>query len=960
MDNQSQLNIWNGIVEYARNNDINLTAYFGTYQMTTNDIASHFDTCFEAIRKSDSLDGLIILSGYIAHIINNDVFEKYITTLPPSLPLVSVSYVIPGVPSVIVDNLSGMYSAVDHLIKVHGKKNIAFIKGPDGHIEAEDRLRGYKNALEANGIPFDNKLIFPGNFDQNSGRNAVDKIIKNPSLSVEAITASNDASAVGVLRELALHNLSAPADFAVTGFDDIKGSAVYIPSISTAQQNFHKFGLTGAELLLKQIRGEPVDEIIKMPPVFITRQSCGCIEEGFNSTALKCEENKDKSDSLSSYILTKMPGIFKKDIPESQINKWAVSITEKIKNRPFIEKELVSLLNEILISYSNYSKDYEVWNEVINIISLGTELFCDEVESLDSIRTALTFGTTFIYNIPFKEREYREIVQEDNRWRLKRVAGNLDLIFDIDLLAEELYNRLPSISINTILIGLYRNPIKNNETDSERTYNTLIGFDDDKIIKIINSNDKSISFADYSLIEEFDYEKERRELFFIPLFFRDEEFGVMLMPFDHNITIDTYETLRINISTTIKGAELVNEIKKQNDLLKSALASANEANNAKSNFLSSMSHEIRTPLNAIIGMTIIGKKGKSFGEKDNALHKIGEASAHLLGVINDILDMSKIEANKLVLAPINFEFDHMLQKVMTVVNFRIEECKQSFSMNIDKSIPRYIIADEQRLMQVITNLMSNAVKFTPENGKIHIDASMYCETDEGCELCISVKDSGIGISTEQQERLFQAFEQADSGTTREYGGTGLGLVISRNIIELMGGRIWIESELGKGAKFIFTIKVLRGEAKKGDDEDSESPDEVTAYVDGEFAGKSLLIAEDMEINREIMMSLLDGTGLIVECVENGQEAVERVESSHDKYDIIFMDVQMPKMDGYDATRAIRALPFMKDKKLPIIAMTANVFKSDIDKCIESGMDAHLGKPIDFEKVISILRKYLYA
>jgi signal transduction histidine kinase/ABC-type amino acid transport substrate-binding protein/ActR/RegA family two-component response regulator len=384
------------------------------------------------------------------------------------------------------------------------------------------------------------------------------------------------------------------------------------------------------------------------------------------------------------------------------------------------------------------------------------------------------------------------------------------------------------------------------------------------------------------------------------------------------------------------------------------------SNRAKSVFLANMSHEIRTPLNAIIGMAEICKTAKDVERKDYALGKIMDASTHLLGVVSDVLDMSKIEANKLELSPVRYEFEKMLQKITTVVNFRADEKRQKLLVDVDENIPRYLIGDDQRLAQVIMNLLSNAMKFTPEGGEIRLNASFLREKDGVCELRIEVADSGIGISPEQHERLFSAFEQADSNTSRRFGGTGLGLTISKRIIELMGGRIWLMSEPGKGARFFFTIKTQRGD-ERYDDEQIEETNAQTAESENEFAGKRLLLVEDVAINREIIITLLEDTGIIIDTAENGQKALDMVSADPDKYDAIFMDIQMPKMDGYEATRSIRALMAAqkRKRKLPIIAMTANVFKEDIDACIAAGMDDHMGKPIDIDDMFLKMRKYLY-
>jgi signal transduction histidine kinase/CheY-like chemotaxis protein len=513
---------------------------------------------------------------------------------------------------------------------------------------------------------------------------------------------------------------------------------------------------------------------------------------------------------------------------------------------------------------------------------------------------------------------------------------------------------------------------------------------------------------------------------------------------------------------------------------------AENANRAKSEFLANMSHEIRTPMNAIIGMTVIGKTAVDLEKKDYAFGKIESASTHLLGIINDILDMSKIEAGKFELSLVEFNFEKLLQRVVNVVTFRTEERRQRLSVHIDENIPDTLVGDDQRLAQVIANLLSNAVKFTPEGGAIRLSARHEEGDGDSVVLRIEVSDTGIGISAEQQPRLFQAFLQAESSTARKFGGTGLGLAISKRIVAMMGGEIRVESVPNQGSTFIFTIRAGRGTgaprkaapsalrwagirvlvvddvpdvlqyfaeiAKKNGfvcdtaSSDQEALDKIvrnapydmyfiawgvpgvdgleltrrirtnrdklaiiaiassmewhaleheakdagvdtflarplfpSSIVDcineclglksdakeegippecGSLTGHCVLLAEDVELNREIVLALLGPTGLTIDCAENGATAVRMFNAAPDRYGLIFMDVQMPEMDGYEATRRIRALDSPLAGQVPIVAMTANVFREDVEKCLAAGMNGHVGKPLNLSEVLEKLHQYL--
>jgi signal transduction histidine kinase/HAMP domain-containing protein len=387
--------------------------------------------------------------------------------------------------------------------------------------------------------------------------------------------------------------------------------------------------------------------------------------------------------------------------------------------------------------------------------------------------------------------------------------------------------------------------------------------------------------------------------------------------------------------------------------LEKAVNDANRANEYKSDFLARMSHEIRTPMNAIIGMTNIvskklaGEAGVSAGILSN-LRQIEDSSYHLLGLLNDILDFSKIDAGKIELSSETVGIHRLANTVASIIMARCSEKNITFKMDIDVSENVFVETDPLRLRQVLINLLGNSVKFTPELGTIVLRVSRKDSRDGKSLFDFSVSDSGVGISEEVMKNLFNPFEQGGAGVAKRYGGTGLGLAISRSIVRMMGGDITVESRPGEGSTFRFGLWMT--------ETTEEDREEEPAVVDarGRFAGKRALLVDDVAINRIIAMDLLEFTGLDIDEAEDGEQAVKIFEASPlNTYDIIYMDVQMPKMDGYEASTRIRAMDRQDAKTVPIVALTANAFKEDIDNALKNGMNAHLAKPLDVQKLIKV-------
>jgi len=388
--------------------------------------------------------------------------------------------------------------------------------------------------------------------------------------------------------------------------------------------------------------------------------------------------------------------------------------------------------------------------------------------------------------------------------------------------------------------------------------------------------------------------------------------------------------------------------------LKRSREEALAASQAKSSFLSNMSHEIRTPMNAIIGMSTIGRKENSIDGKNEAFDKIRTASAHLLGIINDILDISKIESGKMELSLISFVFHDTMDRVINVSAVRMHEKKQTFLVHVDPEIPSYLYGDDQRLAQIMTNILSNATKFTPEYGKITLSVELIDKQSDKCTIQVSVKDTGIGMTEDEQSKLFNIFQQAEAGISRKFGGSGLGLSISKRLIEAMGGKIWMKSEKGHGSEFTFVVSFIISDLSRT----NTSAGNCALESDVDFTGKTVLIVDDIDINLEIAKALLEPMGLKTITATNGKDAVDSFIKNSDCCDLILMDMQMPEIDGLQATQLIRGLKTEKAASIPIIAMTANVFKEDVGRCLAAGMNGHLGKPIEIAEITKVLANYL--
>ncbi len=555
LEESCQSKVWRGIEKYARKNNIDVTAYLSTFQQKDGNLQEHYSVVFDAALQNKTIDGLIIFSGFIAEDIGTEALASFVKKCN-NLPVVSLAMSFPEVPSLLVDNRSGMYDAVSHLISEHSFKNIAFVKGPEDHEEANARFNGYCDALNDGGIPFSGDRILPGHFSLWGGEEAVEELYDKRKLHVDAFACADDETAIGVIKELSRRGIRTPEDVAVVGFDDEEYAEIITPSLTTVRQPFYELGVQSIVRLIDQIECRPTASVELLPTQAVIRQSCGCVTE-----VEKPHFDRHTGSSYQKYILEQSMLLFPTSIDRGLLHDWINRISREI-SEDFSSHAFLETVDRVLIDFRAVSSKLTIWKRFFEILlqSLRNEsrfriIYPDLAEA---ILQAIELVDCAI----LRDEKYNTLKSSETQWEIRGVAQELVTSFNIESLSEKLKNGAKELDIPSVMVFLYNEPCSYSNWTRPEYITYSFGFDVDGDVRE-DLHQLLLPTDEINDLVKVLQHSRRTSLFYMPLFFGEEQIGIMLMGYNHKSPLDLYEAIRINVATALKGADLFEKIEHQ-------------------------------------------------------------------------------------------------------------------------------------------------------------------------------------------------------------------------------------------------------------------------------------------------------------------------------------------------------------------------------------------------------------
>lgn len=803
--------IWAAVASVAQAQDVNLICFPGKPLHSPHGFEAQSNVLYDLVNEEE-LDGLVIWLAALTH--QADLKEvKQFCARYRSFPIVTVGVLVKDIPGVLVDNYQGMRDVITHLIDEHGHSRIAFIRGPELHQEAEDRYRAYVNVLADYGIPFDPDLVVVGDFRESGGVAAIDVLVDQRKVRFDALVAASDNMAVGAMNMLQARGIRIPADVAIASLNDESQSEIATPPLTTSSLRFYEQACRAAEMVLALLQGEQVPQQVILPSRLLTRQSCGCPDPlAIQATEKTILFHGVTIDAILAgqrgHILTAMlqsVEILSASFDAVWVERLLDAFTNEIVYR--MGGAFLRVLEEALRQSAAAGGKLSRWHGAITLLRHHILPCLENAEIVRRAETLWQQAQLMIGETAQRAQAYQALQTKQRASTLAEINQMLSATLGISELTDVLAHVLPQLNISSCYLSLYEDP----KLLTGRS-NLIFAYDKNGRI---NLDDREHRFPSRQLLPDGFFPVDSRYSFTVePLYFRDDQLGFVLFeadPYEEEV----YEILRGQISSALKrillvahNAQLYDEAVKAWQLAEQRQRLAEDANMLKGRFLATVSHELRTPLSLIVGtiemMLREGTAGRvslpeSYHRDLQGIHASAQYLAHLIG---DVLDLASTQAGELRLTCESLNLWDILQKI-TVLGEAMARAKGlAWRATIPQNLPM-VWGDRTRLQQVVLNLISNAVKFT-EHGEV----TLAVATDER-EVTITVSDTGIGIPVEEQGTIFDEFRQSVRTTQRGYGGMGLGLALSRHLIELHGGKIGVQSsgEEGAGSAFYFTLSL---------------------------------------------------------------------------------------------------------------------------------------------------------
>ncbi len=969
IDNEYSSLVIKGAIDAAKEMDVNIIIYPGRGINEQYDDIKYTEyefqnnILYEYVSK-ECLDGAILSAGTVVSQVSEKERKKYIMKYK-ELPILVLENEIEGYPLIRFSG-SGIREAVIHLNKNCGRKNIGFVGGPEANTEAQERLYYYKEALKECNLPIREDYIVHGNFSEYCVE-LVGELIDRHRGEIDAICFANDGMCIGGYKAMEKRGLTPGKEIAITGYDDSQVSLALKPLLTTIRTDVQKLGYYAVKNLIKIIAKEKVDDII-LDSKLVVRESSGRYLKSVEEKNIYDRNNKaqhlDEADNMLLKAIENYDTL-KSSVLSSRIRKLHLDITQDIYEEN--ELEVTRYLDQIYLLWedikeNNFSIETiegyikELKNCIFYVCKADyqklkvSELLAEILSKIYKLNAAMQTA---------KRSELLSGYMLINNIKKDMLLSRIVDGYDETAVYQSILNNLFRADFRSCYLYMFEKVLVRYKEDPWNIPNKLYLKAYHEEQKLITLDDKDQELGAMSYLDNKFIKCDRQRIMVLnPIYNNEEQYGLFLCELDYE-HFSKINFVTPQISYAMKQINLIKKLEKNLEEIKIAKSMAERASEAKANFLANMSHEIRTPINVVLGMNEMILRECEDSKIVEYSQNISRAGRTLLSLINDVLDFSKIESGKMEVVPVDYELFSFLNDIVNMISERAENKNLSLKLDFAKDLPSVLNGDEIRLKQVIMNLLTNAVKYT-QRGTVTFKMRWMPEETGYISLVVSVEDTGQGIREEDILKLFRSFERIDEKRNRNIEGTGLGISITQQILELMDSDLIVESVYGEGSKFSFVVKqkvINYDPIGNFVDKVHQRGCMFHEYQDIFIAPNAhILVVDDSDMNLIVVKNLLKVTKMKVDVASSGFKCLEKIKDNH--YDLILLDHMMPEMDGIETLEEINKMPEYKMHPVPVIVLTANAIAGSREKYIEVGFCDYLTKPVDSTKLQRVLIKYL--